>query len=205
MLDHLVYATPDLDATVAELADRLGVRAAEGGRHLGYGTRNRLIGLGGRRYLEIVGPDPEQPAPAGGRWFGVDALAGPSLTTWAALATDIEEQAGKARAEGYDLGEVLEMSRASANGGAILEWRLTPPRAGSLVPFLIQWGSTAHPGASGLPPVRLVSFAAGHPSPASVRDDLAMVGVTLDVFPSARPMLVAVIEGRHGPVRLVTA
>ncbi len=53
-LDHLVYATPDLDATVAELERRLGVRAAVGGRHPGLGTRNRLVGLGGRSWAGPV-------------------------------------------------------------------------------------------------------------------------------------------------------
>ena len=39
-LDHLVLATPDLSATVAGLAEAVGVRAAPGGRHPGRGTRN---------------------------------------------------------------------------------------------------------------------------------------------------------------------
>ncbi|MDF5757769.1 VOC family protein [Spongiactinospora sp. TRM90649] len=205
MIDHLAYATPDLDATVADLEGRLGVHTAEGGAHPGFGTRNRLVGLGGRRYLEIIGPDPEQPAPRDGRWFGIDGLREPSLTTWAAPANDIDVQVEKARAEGYDPGDAIAMSRRSAVGGIRLEWRLTPPRAASVVPFLIEWGRTRHPGASGLPLVRLVSFAAGHPRPSEARDELAALGVDLDVFPSARPLLVAVVEGRHGPVRMATA
>ena len=44
-LDHLVYATPDLDASVEELAERFGADPVPGGAHPGWGTRNALIGL----------------------------------------------------------------------------------------------------------------------------------------------------------------
>ena len=65
-IDHLVYATPDLPATVAQVARLTGVAPTEGGRHPGWGTRNYLLSLGERVYLEIVGPDEEQPPPPGG-------------------------------------------------------------------------------------------------------------------------------------------
>jgi len=42
LIDHLVYATPDLDLGIATIERLLGVRATAGGRHPGAGTRNAL-------------------------------------------------------------------------------------------------------------------------------------------------------------------
>src|SRR5262249_11322359 len=58
-VDHLAYATPDLEKGVAEIERLLGVRATPGGQHPGRGTRNALVSLGPTSYLEIVGPDPD--------------------------------------------------------------------------------------------------------------------------------------------------
>ncbi|PRX58611.1 glyoxalase-like protein [Nonomuraea fuscirosea] len=203
ILDHLVYATPDLDATVAELERLLGVRPAEGGRHPGFGTRNRLVGLGGRSYLEIVGPDPEQEDPAGPRPFGIDGLRAAGLAGWALAVEDIDAVTARAREQGYDPGDPQDMSRRTPSG-ELLSWRLTPPdRAGHgrLVPFLIDWGSARHP-ADGLPVVELVSVSAVHPDPEAVRRDLAAVGTRLDLAEGRRPTLTVVLSGRPGPVTL---
>src|SRR6185436_20275422 len=99
-LDHLVYAVPDLDAGVSDLERRLGVRAAPGGQHPGRGTRNALIALGPDSYLEILAPDPAQPAPAGGRWFGVDPAVPARLAGWAAKGANLERMAESAAARG---------------------------------------------------------------------------------------------------------
>jgi catechol 2,3-dioxygenase-like lactoylglutathione lyase family enzyme len=190
-LDHLVYATPDLEESVRQLAKLTGVRPVEGGRHPGLGTRNHLLGLGELRYLEIIGPDPEQPEPETPRPFGIDDLTEPRLNAWAVRAADIEARVARSRAQGYDPGPIEPLSRRTP-GGDVLRWRLTYPYE-PVVPFLIDWGRTPHP-ARRLPVVPLTSFAGVHPDPPAVRTRLTALGVDLDVREGA-PGLVAVLGG----------
>ncbi|MFC8514516.1 VOC family protein [Streptomyces sp. NPDC057257] len=180
-LDHLVLATPDLAATVADFTRRTGVTPAPGGAHVGRGTRNFLVSLGGSSYLEIIGPDPEQSEPAGPRPFAVDELAAARTVTWAISPPDLDRAVADARARGYDPGDVRPMSRRRPDG-TLLEWRLTDgdtQHPSGLVPFLIDWGSAVHPSASGLPETPLLELSASAPDPDEIRPLLAAVGTEL--------------------------
>ncbi|MFD0683609.1 VOC family protein [Actinomadura fibrosa] len=199
-LDHLVYATPDLPATLDRVHRLTGARPVEGGRHPGLGTRNYLLGLGGRRYLEIVGPDGDQPEPAAPRPFRIDTLTAAELVTWAIRAADIRDRVARARRHGYDPGDVEDMSRRTP-AGDLLSWRLAYARSG-LVPFLIDWGTTAHPTAQGLPTVPLTALTGTHPEPDVIRSGLDAVGAHLDVTAAARPGLTATLSCPSGPVVL---
>ncbi len=203
-LDHLVYAVPDLAKGVAELERRLGVRATPGGKHVGLGTHNALLALSDTAYLEVIGPDPEQPAPARPRPFGVDGLAEGRLVTWARHTRRLEGDVARARAAGFDPGEPLAMSRARPDG-ARLDWRLTlraQPAGDGLVPFLIDWGATASPALSCAKGVALSALRAEHPDPEPVRRALAALGATLALSSGPAPALVATLSTPNGVVEL---
>ena len=203
-LDHLVYAVPDLDAAVADLEQRLGVRATPGGQHPGRGTRNALIALGPESYLEILAPDPAQPAPAGGRWFGVDPETPARLAGWAAKGVDLSRVAASAASRGVPLGPVVAGSRQRPDG-VTLKWTLTDPgvSAGvSLVPFFIDWTGSPHPAATAVRGPVLESLRAEHPRPELGREPLAALGIDLPVVQGPRPSLVASLRTVSGLVEL---
>lgn len=203
-VDHMVYGVSDLRAGVDEVAERLGVRAADGGRHVGRGTHNALLGLGAGAYLEVIAVDPEQPAPPGPLPFGLDRLRLPRLVGWASRTTDIERRRAQALERGHDPGEVRAMSRRRPDG-FLLEWRLTrdaPDPAQLVVPFLIDWGSSPHPSDSAPQGARLVELRAEHPDPARVRAQLAALDVTLEVDEGPEPALVATLDTPRGRVVL---
>ena len=73
--DHLVVAAATLEQGEAYLEQRLGVRPQRGGKHALMGTHNSLIGLGAKRYIEVIAIDPEASPPLGQRWFALDTPA----------------------------------------------------------------------------------------------------------------------------------
>ncbi|MFK0280961.1 VOC family protein [Streptomyces sp. NPDC090499] len=201
LLDHLVLATPDLAATVADFARRTGVAPAPGGAHPDFGTRNHLVSLGGASYLEIIGPDPDRSPLPGGTVFGVDGLTTARTVTWAISPPDLDAAVAAARDRGYDPGTPYPMSRRRPDS-TLLQWRLTggdSAHPSGLVPFLIDWGDSPHPAASGLPVTPLLAVSATAPDPAEIRPLLAALGT--DLLLSEGPVSLSfTVDTPHGPV-----
>jgi len=203
-LDHLVFTVPNLDEGVALVEDLLGMRTSPGGRHVGLGTHNRLIGLGPDSYLEIVAVDPGQPAPAKPRWFGLDHLDSPRLATWCVKSDDLVTTVGVARLAGVELGAPVSGSRERPDGTR-LSWTFTDPwadRAGGTIPFFIDWGGSRHP-AEALPGgCRCVGLRVEHPDAAELAPRLSALGLDTSVSKGHAPRVVATLDTPNGIVEL---
>jgi hypothetical protein len=203
-LDHLVYATPDLEAGMAHIENLLGVAARPGGNHPGMGTRNALLTLGTMCYLEIIGPDPQQTDFKGERPFGINALEAPRLVTWAARRLELGQFVETARSRGEELGEVLPMSRKTPKG-ELLTWELTLPAINNGVgirPFFIDWGVTPHPAGHSPTGAHLKSLQLEHPQPEEVLHMTKALELEVSVIEAPCPGMAAFIECPAGKIEL---
>lgn len=198
LIDHLIYAHPDLDTAAATLHRRCGVEASGGGSHPGRGTHNKLLALGPRTYLELIAPDPSQPAPATPRPYGVDGITQGGLVGWAIAVEDIEAARRYACSHGFDPGPEIDGHREDATG-RLLHWRATAnAQVAGLIPFLINWGATRHPAVDAPVGLTLSSLSVEHPHPTEIMTALAAMRAEIEVRQAPRPALVARIDGPHG-------
>jgi len=203
-IDHLIYGTPDLEATVAELEERCGVRASKGGSHPGEGTRNALYSLGAGVYLEILAIDTDQPDPGRPRWLGIDDLEQPRLLTWVAKGSNLGQLVVQAAERGVQLGPVLAGSRQQSDG-SVLRWHVTDPHvtvAGGVVPFFIDWRDTPHPSLSAPEGVVLKGLRGEHPDVGGTRKTLDNLGLNLLVESGPTAALIANLDTPRGSFEL---
>ena len=66
-IDHIAISAGRLQEGVEYVEAALGVPLEAGGRHLRFGTHNRLLNLG-ELYLEVIAIDPQAEAPFAPRW-----------------------------------------------------------------------------------------------------------------------------------------
>ena len=142
-LDHVVLACANLDAGTVWLEQKLGVPLAPGGKHLGFGTHNRLLQLAGGAYLELIAPDPSQGKVSQAMPFGLD-LSCPKLPTlihYVCSTPNIETCLPQLF---YVPGIARAMKRDQ------LQWKIAtlgsgPLPLGGLLPTVIEWPPNVHP------------------------------------------------------------
>lgn len=203
-LDHLIWAASDLDEGIARLEDLSGVRAAVGGRHPGFGTRNALAGLGPGLYLEILAPDPLQDR-TGTLGALVEALPVPSLIGWCAQGRNLARLAAELPGAGLWSPGPVAMERTRPDG-VHLAWSILGIDGhgfGALVPFLIDWRDSPHPSLTAPAGLSLVEFAVTCPDAPRLEWTFAALGLTLRPQGGAAG-LSAVIDGPRGRFALQT-
>lgn len=196
ILDHLAVACTDLDEGVAWVEDRLGVPMQPGGQHARYGTYNKLLGLAGGLYFEVIAIDPDAHPMSGPRWFGLDQFSGPPrLANWICSTPDM---AATLTTAPDTVGTPRDLQRGD------LRWQLTVPDDGSLpyggaFPTLITWHAGIHPSKS-LPDsgCQLTEFVVSHPEAETVADvvDLDDTRVRFEAGPQG---FRAVFDTPNGP------
>jgi len=206
-VDHLILGASDLDQAIAWFEKTAGVKPVIGGVHPGRGTRNALVSLGGRQYLEILAPDPAQQVAS--LPYGLKSLTTPRLINWAAVTNDINLIAERSRSGGLSVTSPRDGSRARPDG-RMLKWKSLDvvSRSGDehavLIPFFIQWAADSlHPSQDSPKGCELKSFEMEHPDPASVIETLKKLGVEAKVKQAGESKLVATLRTPKGKVELV--
>jgi hypothetical protein len=177
VLDHILLGCNNLDLGIAFVEKHTGVRAVFGGVHPGRGTRNALLSLGEKHYLEIIALDPLQSdAPD---HYGLGKLIEPRLVGWAAHPGDLDQFAERLRGAGLTFTGPNPGSRKRPDG-RLLQWKtlnLVDDRGG-LLPFFIEWSAdTIHPSADAPAGCKIVAFSMATPKVG----ELTRLGTQLDL------------------------
>ena len=206
-VDHLIWGVSDLDAGIARLEELTGVRPSVGGRHPGRGTRNGILSLGARQYIEVLAPDPEQVSFESQRVTVLRGLQAPRLLTWCAVAGNADAMANRVRAAGEEVREIRDGARERPNG-VTLRWRnlyVVGPVDG-VIPYAIEWAEgTPHP--SGDAPVggSLRALRLQHPRPDDMNRLLAAMGLVARVERGTTTQLTVTLATPRGEVTLGAA
>ena len=200
LLDHILVGSPDLDAGIKFVEERTGVRAAFGGVHPGAGTRNALLSLGTNRYLEIIAPDPQQPATDDKR--NLSSLEEPVLVGWAQHPGDIEAFAQRIKDEGVDIVGPQPGSRKRPDG-RMLNWKTLALKddAGGMFPFFIERGAgTMHPSIDAPQGCHLELFEAisKEKDLVQIRHRAGQLNLDLKITSGHTPHLHAIVAGPKG-------
>ena len=202
IVDHLLLGAADLDQGLTLVREKTGLNPVIGGSHPGVGTRNALLPLGNRQYLEIIAPDPAQQAFT----YQTDLreLQEPRLITWAAATRDISATARDARDAGLEVIGPRDGSRRKPDG-EVLHWKTLGIKNNCTIsgvapiPFFIQWGEgVQHPSQDGAASCRLESLEFVHPESRQVANVLRKLGIEAKVKPGQEARLTATLSTPKG-------
>jgi catechol 2,3-dioxygenase-like lactoylglutathione lyase family enzyme len=207
LLDHVLLGCSDLDRGIDFVEQHTGVRAAFGGVHPGRGTRNALLSLGERHYLEVIAPDPKQDRIeqfAQKQVAQLQQLTSPRLIGWASHPGDLEQFSAHLREAGISFDGPRPGSRQRPDG-KLLEWKtlnLKDDKSG-LLPFFIEWSATSlHPSADAPKGCEITHFHAVTPSTGELTKIVNRLQLDLPISSGEKIALQATITGPSGELTI---
>src|SRR5260370_7278199 len=187
LLDHIILGCNGLDTGIEFVNEGTGVVATVGGVHPGRGTRNALLSLGERRYLEIIAPDPAQSEIV--HYPQLRSMTEPRLIGWAVHPADIAAVAKQLRENQVAFAGPNDGSRKRPDG-RVLNWKtinLADDRHG-LLPFFIEWSANSHHPSKDAPAkCTLDYFEILSAEPDDLASTLKRIGVNFPVHLRDRP------------------
>ena len=147
-IDHVLIATSDLQLGARQLLAGHGLESVEGGRHLSFGTANRIVPIGSQ-YLELVAVyDRELAAtnPLGRAVLAEANPAGPRPLAVCLAADDLDQVATR-------LGMAPVAGERTLPSGQVVSWRSVAMSAAfstRRLPFFLAWDDPGqHPSRTG--------------------------------------------------------
>jgi Glyoxalase-like domain len=204
LLDHILLGCASLESGIDAVEKELGVRPEPGGVHPGRGTRNALLSLGERRYLEIIAPDDTQRVTP--VYPELYSLREPRLIGWAVHPPDIAAVAKQLTENKVAFKGPTDGSRTRPDG-TVLNWKtinLADDHHG-LLPFFIQWGAnTVHPSKNAPKGCTLDYFEVMAIETDELSAAFKRAGLDIPVARSDKPRLHAMITGPKGDLGLTS-
>lgn len=204
-VDHLVYAVPNLMAAMDIFEQKTGIRPIFGGYHQNQGTKNALVNLGDKCYLEFIAIDTKNTAIQAPRWMGVDFVDSPQITRWALKSENLEKDSRILQHYQADLGQIQAGQRKMSNGKT-LTWQMSMPLATpavDILPFFLDWRqSEAHPTEALPVQCRLVRLELAHPQANTMQRVFEDLSLDLNILQQANPSIGIQLECPRGLINL---
>ena len=202
-IDHIMWATPELESGCNEFEKLTGIRPVFGGKHPGFGTHNALASLDNDRYIEILSLDPEQTS-AHPIAKQIGQYKQSAIFAFHIKRQELEDVAVIYRNAGIECPEPVHLERQRPDG-EVLKWRLLIPAPsifGRAIPIFIDWMDAAHPARSAPAGCELNNFEVGYPDNIELEKLYEKLEVGIPVHHSDEAIATATLTTPKGEVTL---
>lgn len=204
VVDHILYAGPNLDSLVKEVAQESGTQPIMGGEHSDLGTHNAILPLQDATYLELIAPDPKSHVKGGAEVLGIGKLSKPKIVAWAVRVRAFDKTYARFIASGIKVSPILEGSRRGSDG-KLSQWRyfyVTDERFSEVPrmnPFFISYTNSRK---TSRPQCQLASLKGTHPHPEKFAEISKIVKLKMEITRSDKTDLHVEMNCPKGRVSL---